>query len=129
MGPMPFNPEPLRPEASKAVGPLAGSLASGGGPGGANGGTDPLGQTRLTFSKNGHRFEFRCDGGQEAILARAVLEFGSRAESPLEAGDAFALARQIEGMCKHSAAPGKPGAESSSSGLSADGQEGRRKAA
>lgn len=109
MGAMSFNP---------------GSSSAAGG-----GGGDALGQTRLTFSKNGHRFEFRCDGGQEAILARAVLEFGSRVESPLEAGDAFALARQIEGMCKHSAAPGKPGAESSSSGLLGDGEEGRRKAA
>lgn len=126
MGPMPFNPEPTRPEGQVPAGPLASPFGS---DGGAGGGTDPLGQTRVTFSKAGHRFEFRCDVGHEAILARAVLDLAGRALTPLESGDAFALARQIEGMSKHSTAPGKPGVDSSISGLSDGGHKGHRKAA
>jgi len=126
MGPMPPTPEPLRPEHDGGPLPIGGGAGGGAGTGT---GADPLGQTRVTFMKQGHRFEFRCDGGQEAVLARAVLEFARRPGSPLEAGDAFALCRQIESMSKQNAAPGKPGADSSSSSLSEGGQEGRRKAA
>ncbi len=115
---MPSNPEPSRPQNQ-------GQSPAGGGPAA---GADALGLTRVTFSKHAHRFEFRCDGGQEAILARAVLEFARQPGSPLEAGDAFAVCRQIEAMSKQTAAPGKPGADSSSSGLSGGGQTDRRRA-
>jgi hypothetical protein len=54
--------------------------------------------TRVTLSRGNHRFEFRCDPGSEALLARAVLDMAGLEASPLSPGDAFGLIRQIEAL-------------------------------
>lgn len=105
MGPLPFKPED--PDASAGGCTPAGD----GSPGGA-GTPDALGLTRVTLSRGGHVFEFRCERGEEAALARAVVEMSQREGSPLEPGDAFALCRRIESL----ATPGTngPGADAAS---------------
>jgi len=81
-------------------------------PASAAGGGAFAGMTRVTFSRGNHRFEFKCDPGSEALLARAVLDLARLEQSPLEPGDAFALCRQIESM----AAGGSSGPRSDESG-------------
>lgn len=117
------EPAPLEPTGGKGEDGVQSGGASGPGeiPGSGEGSAiDALGLTRVTFARDGHRYEFRCERGEEAALARAVLELGRRADSPLEAGDAFVLCRQIESL---------GGVESSSSGLPAGSRGGRKKAA
>lgn len=53
------------------------------------------GMTRATLTRDGHVFEFRCEAGHEASLARAVMEMSRAGTTPMRPGDAFALCRQI----------------------------------
>lgn len=55
----------------------------------------PCGLTRVTFAKGEHRFDFRCEPGEEAFLARVVLEMSRQPAPLLEPSEAFALCRQI----------------------------------
>lgn len=67
------------------------------------------GMTRVTLARGNHRFEFRCDPGSEALLARAVLDMAGREGSPLSPGDAFGLVRQIEAMSPPGSSRPNPG--------------------
>lgn len=55
----------------------------------------PSGMTRVTYSKGEHRFDFRCEPGEEAFLARVVLEMSRPPTALLDPAEAFALCRQI----------------------------------
>jgi len=105
MGPLPFKPD----NSDDAAQPSPDACG---------------GVTRVTFHRGNHRFEFKCDPGSEAALARAVLDLARREGSPLEPGDAFALVRQIESM-----APAGPNSASAGGFGPAEGDAGPRKRA
>lgn len=101
---MPINPEPNPPAGDRPAPGVPPAVRADGTP------PDGLGLTRVTFSKPPHRFEFRCERGDEAVLARAVLDLAHRPGSPLEPGDAFTLCRQIESLAA-AGSSGLPGAQ------------------
>lgn len=81
MGPIPFHPEDSGPT------PVDGDASIGG-------------MTRVTFVRGDHRFEFKCDPGSEALLARAVLDLAKAEGSPLDPGEALGVCRQIEMLAR-----------------------------
>lgn len=111
MGPSPLNPDDA--DAGVPNVPAPDPESDGGWQGGL---------TRVTFSRGEHRFEFKCDPGSEALLARVVKDLAGLEGWPLAPGEVLALCQQIEGLAKSQAKSGSSGP------ARADG-ENRRKAA
>lgn len=93
------------------------------------GATASAGMTRVTFSKGQHTFEFRCEAGFEASLARSVMEMSRAGTTPLEPGDAFSLCRQILSLGSPRGSAGAPGQDVATKPEDGESQSHHRKAA